>query len=417
MKKTHYILFFLLSTAVLSWVLPWLYALCFAQRDREPFVSYSPLTDSFIVTDFNTETKTDDPDIFEVDPVTQAPGRHFTMDQRDSLLPEIFVGQLSAKGVMPDSIKGVEVTMRDIRMNSWIFNSSPKDLNRSVPTVYPLMESMPPRFKFEDPEVVLTMHGDVKIIDIESNSVDRTKTRRFAKMFADKGFSFPAREATGNVTTRKAYDNGYLIIDDDRKLYHLKMQASRPSMARIPLSDTIIPRHVFVMENTDRKLYGLVSDEAHDLYAINHDDTYSISKLSGIKFNPETDRITIMKNLFSWCVKVKSDDGSKWIALDPDDYSVLAVYDFASPTSMSRMVERWIFPFTTSFTSADDKYVYPRIDHLSWRAIFLNIVLAFIVVFATKGKNFRCTAGKVTVTLVCGLFAFIPLMLMKRVAR
>ncbi|MDE7092350.1 MAG: DUF4857 domain-containing protein, partial [Muribaculaceae bacterium] len=106
MKKTHYILFFLLSTAVLSWVLPWLYSLCFSERDREPFVSYSPIDDCFIVTDFNTGSKLDEPDIFEVDPVTQAPGRHYTMDQRDSLLPEIFVGQLSAKGMLPDSIKG-----------------------------------------------------------------------------------------------------------------------------------------------------------------------------------------------------------------------------------------------------------------------------------------------------------------------
>ena len=417
MKKTHYILFFLLSTAILSWVLPWLYSLCFSQRDREPFVSYSPLVDRFIVTDFNAVSDNDEPVIFEVDPVTQAPGRHFTMDQRDSLLPEIFVSQLSAKGMMPDSIKGIEVTMRDIRLNSWVFNSSPKDLVRSVPTVYPLMESMPARFKFEDPDVVLTMPGRVEIIDIESNSIDETKTRRFAKMFADKGFSFPAVEAIANITTRKAYDNGYLIIDNDRNLYHLKMQASRPSMARIPLSDTIVPRHVFVMENADRQLYGLVSDEGHDLYTVNHDDTYSMARLNGIKFNPETDRLTIIKNLFSWCVKVKYADRSRWIALDPEDYSVMAVYDFVTPSTLSREVEKWIFPFTTTFTSADDKYVYPRIDHLSWRAVFLNVVLAIIVMIAARGKNSRCTAGKVIITLVCGLFAFIPLMLMKRVAR
>lgn len=417
MKKTHYILFFLLSTAVLSWILPRLYSLCFSERDREPFVCYSPIDDCFIVTDFTAGSKFDEPDIFEVDPVTQKPGRHYTMDQRDSLLPEIFVGQLSAKGMLPDSIKGVEITMRDIRMNSWIFTSSPKDLNRSVPTVYPLMESMPARFKFEDPEVVLTMPGRVEIIDIESNSIDETKTRRFDKMFADKGFTFPAKEATGNITTRKAYDNGYLIIDNANKLYHLKMQANRPSMARIRLSDTIVPRHVFVMENADRKLYGLISDEAHDLYTINHDDDYSVAKLSGIKFNPEKDRMTIIKNLFSWCVKIKSGNESTWIALDPDDYSVLAIYDFTNPTSTSRIVEKWIFPFTTSFTKADDKYVYPRIGELSWHAIFLNIVLAVIVMFGAKGPNVRCTVGKVIITLICGLFAFIPLMLMKRVSR
>ena len=409
-------MFLLLSTAVMSWVLPWLYSLCFSERDREPFVSYSPINDCFIVTDFEGGSKVDEPNIFEVDPITQQPGRHYTMDERDSLLPEIFVGQLSAKGQMPDSIKGIEVTMRDIRMNSWIFSSSPKDLNRSVPTVYPLMESMPARFKFEDPEVVLTMHDDVEITNIESNSIDETKTGRFAKMFADKGFSFPAKEANGNITTRKSYDNGYLIIDDDNKLYHLKMQANRPSMARISLSDTIVPCHVFVLENADRLLYGLFTDEANNLYAINHDDTYSISQLTGVKFNPEKDRIMIMKNLFSWCVKIKSGNKSKWIALDPDDYSVLAVYDFTNPISLSRKAEKWIFPFRTYFTDSDDKYVYPRVSDWSWNALWLNIVLMIIVMFVARCKNIGSTIGKAVITLVCGLFAFIPLMLMKRVS-
>ncbi len=416
MKKTYYTLFLLLATAVMSWVLPWLYGLCFTERDREPFVSYSPIIDRFVVTDFNAESKTDEPEIYEVDPITQQPGRHFTMDERDSLLPEIFVGQLSAKGQLPDSIKGVEITMRDIRMNSWIFSSAPKDINRSVPTVYPLMESMPARFKFEDPEVVLTMAGAVEIIDIASNSLDETRTARFAKMFADKRFSFPAKEANANVTTRKSYDNGYLIIDADNKLYHLKMQAGRPSMARIPLDDTIAAEHVFVLENGDRLLYGLLTDAANNMYAINHDDGYSIVKLNGVRFDPEKDRIMIMKNLFSWCVKVRSGDRSKWIALAPDDYSVLAVYDFTNQTSLSRKAEKWIFPFTTRFTDPDDKYVYPRVGDWSWKALWLNVVLVIIVLIVARGKHAAGTAGRAALTLICGLFAFVPLMLMRRLS-
>ncbi|MDE7450466.1 MAG: DUF4857 domain-containing protein [Paramuribaculum sp.] len=416
MKKLYYIVFALLSTAVLSWVLPWLYSLCFTERDREPFVGYSPISDCLVVSDFSSVADKEDPVIFEVDPVSKEAVNRYTMDQRDSLLPEIFVGQLSAKGTMPDSIKGVEVTMRDIRLNSWIFSSSPKDLNRSVPTVYPLMESMPARFKFEDPEVVLTLDNGLKIYDIESNAIDPVRTGRFAKMFADKGFAFPAKEANGNVTTRKSYDNGYLIIDNNDNLYHLKMQANRPSMARIAIDDTIVPRHVFVLENADRKLYGLFTDQADNMYAINHDDTYSIVKLSGIKFNPETDKITIMKNLFSWCVKVRSGNVTKWVALDPDTYGILADYSFISSTSLSTVVKGWIFPFTTCFTSADDKYVYPRIEDWSWHALFLNLILAVIVFFAAKGKNMGCTAGKSMLTLICGLYAFITLMLMKRVS-
>ena len=416
MKRLHYIIFFILSAAVLSWVLPWIFSLCFTERNREPFVAYSPLTDSFVVTEFAADGKGEATDIYTIDPLTHTPLNHFTMDQRDSLLPEIFVGQLSAKGQLPDSIKGVEINMREIRMNSWIFTSSPKDFNRAVPRVFPLMESMPARFKFEDPSVVMTLNDDgLQITDIETNRNDAQKTARFAKMFADKGFAFPAIEAAANITSRKGYDNGYLIIDADRKLYHLKMQAGRPSMARIELPDSIVPTHAYVFENADRQLYGLLSAKDGNMYAVNHDDTYSISKLSGISFDPTSEKMTIMKNLFSWCVKINSDDRTEWVALDPTTLSVMATYTYSYVSSLNRTVRQWIFPFVTTFTSTADRFVYPRIGDVSPRALVLNALLALIVIFAAKGPDRRCTAGKFVVTLLLGLFAFIPLMLIKQV--
>ncbi len=413
MKKIYYLVFTALSIAVLSWVLPWLYNLCFPERQRDPFVSYSPINDKFIVSMYTDDNKSER-DIFEVDAFTSEVGKHYTWEQRDSLLPEVFIGQLSAKGQMPDSIKGVEITMQVVRRNSWIFSSSPRDLNRSVPTVYPLMESLPVRFKFEDPEVVMTLGDGLKIINIEANDIDETKTKRFGKMFADKGFTFPAKEAVANVTTRKGYDNGYLIIDGADNIYHLKMQANRPSMAKIELADSITPSHVFVMENADRQLYGIFTDTNNNVYAIAHDDDYTISKLPGIKFNPETDRLAIVKSLFSWNVKLNKGDDVKWVALNSDDYSVLGEYNFHHDTPVSRIVEGWIFPFTTYFTTSSDLKVYPRVGNFSWNAYILNIVLAILVFFVAKGNNIKCTIGKSIVTLIFGIFAFIPMIVLKR---
>ena len=413
MKKIYYLVLTVLSIAVLSWVLPWLYNLCLPVRQPDPFVSYSPVNDKFIVS-MPSDDRKGEREIFEADPFTGEKGSTYTWEERDSLLPEVFIGQLSAKGQMPDSIKGVEITMQVIRRNSWVFSSNPRDLNRSVPTVYPLMESLPVRFKFEDPEVVMTLDDGLKIINIESNDIDETKTKRFAKMFDEKGFTFPAKEAIANITTRKGYDNGYLIIDGADNLYHLKMQASRPSMAKIELPDSVIPQHVFIMENVDRMLYGLISDKKNNLYAIAHDDDYTISILPGIKFDPETEKMAIVKGLFSWNVKLSKDDDVKWVALNSDDYSVLGVYDFHHNTPVSRIIEGWIFPFTTYFTTNNDLHVYPRVGNFSWNAFLLNFVLAVLVFFIAKGKNIKCTIGKSVVTLIFGIFAFIPLIILKR---
>lgn len=413
MKRFYYITFTLLCIAVLSWVLPWLVSLCFPQSDRDPFVGFSPVNDKFIV---SLATETGEPGkveykIWDVDPVTGETTTTYTTEERDSLLPEIYANQLASKGLMPDSLNGVEMTMHNIRRNRWMFNSQPRNLNRAVPHFYPLMESMPKRFDLENPTVALYLPGEVQVIDMETNSIDSLKTRRFAKMFADRGFVFPAKEATANVTVRKAYDNGYLLIDANNDLYHLKMQANRPSMARIDHPADITPAHVFVLENADRALYGIVTTLEGRTFVIARDDYYSLIELPGVVFNPETDRMTIIKNLFSWVIKVNDGDKSTWTALSSDDLSLIGSYSYEYPANTLDLIEPWIFPFTTSFTTGNDYLVYPRIADFSWRAVFLNIVLALILAVVLKRRESKCVWPKLIVTVIFGIFAFIPLIL------
>lgn len=416
MKRTYYILLTLLSVAVLSWVLPWLVSLCFPQNHRDPFVSWSPVNDRFIIS-MPVDNIKDEPEIFDLDPNGIAEPSHYTRDERDSLLPEMYVSQLNAKGLMPDSIKGVEMTMQNVRRNSWVFTSTPRTLNRSVPAVYPLLESMPARFSLEDPTVAMTLYDDgLEIIDIETNTTDEIKTKRFANMFRDKEFSFPAREAVANVTTRKGYDNGYLIVDNDGKLFHVKMQVSRPSMARIELPEGLEIDHVWILENADRALYGLVSGTDGSLWAIEHDD-YRLMRLPDVTFNPETERMTIFKALFSWVIKVNDDNSATWTALDAQDgkYSTLGVYTYTYPANRLAEIESWIFPFTVSFTSPLDLDVKPRFEGYSWNAMALGALLALVFLFMRRrDSNRKCTAACTLLILVCGLYAFIPLILFKK---
>lgn len=357
MKRISYIVILVLSVVALSWLMPWLYNLAFSTPARDPFVGWSPVIDRFVVSIID---ENDNLDIFDIDPATGAAGRRWSREQRDSLMPEIYANQLSSKGLMPDSIKGIEMTPRNIRMNRWTFSSFPRNFNRDVPAVYPLMESMPARFDLEEPKVVLTMYGGVEITDIATNTIDSVKTQRFARMFAEKGFQFPARAAHANITTRKAYDNGYLIIDDDHNLYHLKMQVNRPSMAKIELPDGMIPTQVFVVENADKMLYGFVATENGDFYALTRDN-YELIRLPGIKFNPYTDRLTILKGLFSWVIKKENEEGLQWVALNADNLSFLDEYRYIPHPTTSETVAGYLFPLTTSFTSDLDYEVYPRI--------------------------------------------------------
>lgn len=409
MKRIYNIVILLLSAIVLSWVLPWLYNLCFTTTSKDPFVGWSPVIDRFVVSFTDDNDKLE---IFDVDPVTGTKGRYWSREQRDSLMPEIYANQLSSKGLMPDSIKGMEMSTKNIRLNRWTFSSFPRNFNRSVPTVYPLMESMPARFDLEDPVVVLTMNDGVKITDIETNTLDTLKTQRFARMFADKGFQFPAREAHANITTRKAYDNGYLIIDDNRDIYHLKMQVNRPSMAKISKADSIVPMHVYVVENVDKLLYGFVATESDDLYALMRDN-YRLVKLPGVKFNPLTDRLNILKGMFSWVIKKDNDEGTQWIALNDSNLEYLDEYSIKHKPSSYQNAAGYIFPFTTSYTSELDQKVYPRISGFSWHAIFFNIVLAVIILFLSLREPRPRTVIRFVTTIILGVYIFIPFLIIR----
>lgn len=409
MKRIYYILILLLSAMLLSWVLPWVCNLCFATSSKDPFVGWSPVLDRFVVSVTDNNDKLE---IFDIDPATGGVGQYWNREQRDSLMPEIYANQLSSKGLMPDSIKGMEMSPKNIRRNRWTFSSFPHNFNRSVPTVYPLMESMPTRFDLEDPTVVLTMDNGVKITDIATNTPDKLKTERFARMFADKGFRFPAREAHANITTRKAYDNGYLIIDGKNDIYHLKMQVNRPSMAKIDKADSIVPTHVYVVENVDRLLYGFVASATGDFYALMREE-YRLVKLPGIKFNPLTDRLNILKGMFSWVIKKENDEGLLWVALNDRDLSYMGQYTFRHKPSSYQKVSAYIFPFTTSFTSELDRKVYPRITGYSWHAIYFNIVLALIMLLLSWRQSRLNAAAKVLATTIMGIYIFIPLILIR----
>ena len=278
-----------------------------------------------------------------------------------------------------------------------------------------MMESMPARIDLEDPkEVFRFRNGRGEFIDMETNGIVEGRTRRFTDIFTERDFRLPVRSASANVTSRKPYDEGYLMVDDRGDIFHLKMQAGRPYMMKIRKPDSIDAQHVFIMENVDTRHLGLMTDANDNLYVIEREG-YRICPLAVGKVDPTKDRISVVKNMFNWVVKISNSDGARWTVLDSDDYSKLADYNISYSHSVSQVIASYIFPFELSFTAISDCYAFPRISDVSWRAVFLNVVLTLIilVVYRRRRSSGRNIALASVVTLVCGIFSFIPLIIIK----
>lgn len=411
MKRAYYIIVVALSAIVLSWFLPWLYSIVFPSAAADQFVAWSPVSDSFIVSDNSQEGVTD---IFAID----AEGRRtatFTKEERDSLLPQIYYTQLMARDHMPDSLAGREVSVATLKHNQWVFTSLPRDINRTLPTVLMMMESMPERYDLEDPDEVFTLDGSVEFTDMRTNSVNAGRSRRFTDIFADRGFTYPVKAWSANITTRKPYDNGYLLVDDQGQLYHLKMQAGRPYMMNVALPADTKAAHVWVLENPETHYLGIVSTDDGRLFALEREG-YLLAELPVGTVDPESEKISIVKNLFNWVVRVSGTEGSRFYAFESDSYRPLGEYGYEYPVTMAERVSRYLFPFVVTFTSTSDQWAHPRIINGSLSALYLNVVLA-LTVAAVAVRRRRLSPSAIALrsilTAVFGLYLFIPLMLIE----
>ena len=138
MKKAYSIFLIAAGIIILSWFLPWLYSIIFPASVNDPFIAWSPVNDSFIV----SEPAEKGGAIYAVDELGEA-SRKYSKEDRDSLLPQIYFNQLVAHDKLPDSIDGKEITIPALKHSQWVFSSLPRDLNKVGAKVYLMMESMP----------------------------------------------------------------------------------------------------------------------------------------------------------------------------------------------------------------------------------------------------------------------------------
>lgn len=407
MKKTSNILLAVVSMVVMAWFLPWLLNVAVPSSSVSPLVAYSPITNHFIVSQTDEDKHQT---FFELDENRK---NTIKRTERDSLLPQIYYTILSGKDQMPDSVAGRPVSIKSFKENTWVFVSNPMEINRVAAKVNMIMESMPERLELEDAtEVFRTTDNGIEFVDMSTNEILTERSARFTKMMKEEGFVFPITVLNANITSRKPYDEGYLMADANNRLYHVKMQVGRPYVHRIDGAKDLSVSHVFVTENADHRFLGVVTDTNNDVYMIEA-STYAVRRLP-FKWNPEKQKLIVMANMFNWVANVSNADGSNYFAIDNSSLSLLGKYEITKSASPVSKISSWLFPFTLTFSSTTDQYVYPRLNlPQGYGFVILNIVLALLMVAVDHFKRRRCVSGWVA-TLIFGIYAFIPLMIFRR---
>lgn len=336
------LLFWFLALVLLAWQLPWAINYLTAKPENTPFTLYSERLGDFAM----IRRGEGGPEYLD------RAGNSYTRREFDSLLPLFYARQLVADGRFPDTLAGRAVSPREAQSAAFVFRSAPKEVNRPETGLGFLLESSSGRVALEMPSDAfrLTSSG-IEFIDMASNRIDTAKSGRFTRTMLRKGFRFPATHFSGNPTARKEYDEGYVLLDADRKLFHLKMMQGRPYVRAIELPEGLRPDRLFITEFHNRRTLALLTDTRHLLHAVVMPG-YSVRPVAGVTFDPRREDLSIIGTLLHWTVCVSGPEAERYYAVSADDLSLL--------DTLSYPLTAKPFPGLT-FTSPKDRFVKPRL--------------------------------------------------------
>ena len=185
MTRFAKLFFWFLAAVLLLWQLPWAIGYLTAKPANTPFTLYSEVLGDFVMIRYHDK---------EAEYLDRR-GMSYSHREFDSLLPLFYARQLVADNRFPDSVAGRPVTLREVQQASFIFRSTPKDLNRPSPGIHFLLESLSGRVDLTMPSDAfrLTERG-IEFIDMASNRIDSAKSARFTATMRRKGMRFPVRE-------------------------------------------------------------------------------------------------------------------------------------------------------------------------------------------------------------------------------
>jgi len=388
---------------VASITLPHLYKISFGNRIVTPMINYSPVTEDFLISEYGTKK------FFWKD-------RHsntYSHSEADKLMPLANYRVLLGKGIMPDSIQGVKIDIDTLRINNLFTRLRPKNIDAPRIDMFPLFESKPPRFKLTMPTNYFGVNDRMEFIDAESNKVEEQLTESFTNALTEIDFAFPGKKFFGNPTTRKAFDEGYFIIDALGKLFHIKKIHGQPFCKNIHLPDAFRVRHMIVYENALREFYGVIVNENNEIFLLLYDQ-YKLQKLPIDSYDALNDQLIFRGNIFYRQVNIVKDRKIKTFVMDRK-YDTVAFYEDDIPqrySTTTEMIQKVLFPFTLSLSKSTSYFVGFHFSNYSFIALFLNIVLMAVLLFF-KHLRTKSVLNKwydFVIVLVTGIYGFIAVL-------
>lgn len=399
-KLSRYILV-IVTIMVASIALPELYWMAFDKPIKTPYVQYSCIIDDFTIHKHSESSYTD------------ASGRSYTRSEYESFLPLTYSSQLIKEERFPDSIRGVESDLHKFMMTRSFKRIRPIDFQAPQPALFPLFESESSRANLEFPIDFFRIDWRMEFINAQTNTIDEDKSRMFSAALYQKGFQFPAKTIAGIPTTRKSCDEGYLIIDADEQLYHLKLITGQPFIKRVNLPQGLKFKHISCVDFRDKLYYAYLIADDNSVYILTQ-DYYELIRWPIEGYIAEEQQLRINGDYFNYNVTLTSNAMQKSYAMDKE-FNILDSYEYRWTPKEERTIGKisaTIFPFEFSLSDNNSKFIrmYPTWPKgMLWIFINLLFVAAQLFLIRQRKAKFFNQIFDLVLVAITGIFGFIAI--------
>jgi hypothetical protein len=339
-----------------------------------------------------------------------ADGKNYTRKEVDSLLPFFSYRILTSRGIMPDSLQDIKFDLKEVRLNNLSQKIRPYNIDEPQIPLYPLLESQPERLKLTLPESYFRITDKMEFIEAATNQTDQQLTQTFTDVLKTEGFSFPSKLIFGNPTVRKAFDEGYFIVDNENKLFHIKMIKGKPSCVNTNIPTDIRIKALFINEKPLREFYGILITEDDQLYLLTYDN-YRLQRLPVEGYTASENTIRLQGNLLYRVISIISENHIKTYVTNRK-YELVDTYEESWKGKYERtagIISKYIFPFTINLHSSKSRYVDFYISSINYSAIYANLfflILTFLLMKRRKNKISK-TWDDFIIVFLTGIYGFI----------
>ena len=405
-KLSRYIII-LLIVIVAAVYLPNFYWMVFQKNIGNPTIYYSPIKDDFVYRQWNRLTGSK---------YYESNGNVINDKEFRIALPFYYHGDLAKWGILPDSVKNLEYDYQKLKKEMQMLRINSKDFHDPLIQLWPLIESQSKYARLSMPNDFFRITDRIEFIDPDSNKVKEEMSKIFSIAMIEKGFKFPSKFIFGNPTTRKPFDEGYFIVDNDNNTYHLKKIKGKPFCEKTSIPRNLDIKRIFITENSRKEFYGLLFTNSNNVYLISYNN-YKLIKLPVEGYDSDKMKfILIADPLFR---TINFSDNEKFISIVTDrDYNFVDKFEIISTpkeNTIAGKIARSLFPFNINTQLSNTEYINFDIN-INYLFGLIGIALSLIIFFIIERKkkfNYKENWFDIVIIALTGVYGLIAVLIIK----